>query len=160
MKKFILILQIIVGTILIFFLQSCGGEEIEHPWYPVDLEITGATVDDHEHFDYDVTIPPSGGKITVKGYGERVDWSYIRKIYDVSVNKYYAPEDSSQQQPYWGSNSWLTGDWWNVKYIKENPPYEMIINIEPNLSKDERTLIIEYGCCYTVSKLTLTQKGK
>ncbi|MBD5189709.1 MAG: hypothetical protein HDS95_05460 [Bacteroidales bacterium] len=162
MKKIFLILQLLVGTTFISFLQSCGGEGIDHPWYPVDLEITGATLDPNtnEHFEYNVTIPPSGGEITVKGYGERGDQSYISAIDEIAPNKHYYRVDWEGKPPYFGSDSWLTGEWWSIKYTKETAPYEMVISIQPNPSDQERIIKLEYGCCYMVSHVTLTQKGK
>ncbi|MDE5789971.1 MAG: hypothetical protein K2H96_01910 [Muribaculaceae bacterium] len=161
MKKFFLILQVLVGTMLTFLLQSCGGEEMSHPWVPVDLEITGATIDDPDHFAYKVSIPSSGGEITVKGYGERGDQSYIGSIEEIAPNQHHFMVEWDNKPPYFGSDSWMTGEWWSITYTKETPPYEMVISIQPNHSDQERILELRYGSgAYVLSNLTITQKGK
>ena len=103
---------------------------------------------------------PSGGEITVKGYGERGDQSYISAIDEIAPNKHYYRVDWDGKPPYFGSDSWLAGEWWSIKYTKETAPYEMVIIIQPNPSDQERIIKLEYGCCYMVSHVTLTQKGK
>ena len=124
----------------------------------VELEIEGIK-SSHKDFNYYVSMPACGGQFVVRGNKENENAKYTMVS---MVHHQDHPECSFHTGAtlHIPSDSRIPGDWWNIIYTLTEPPYEMIISIEPNSSGEERELEIRYGRGYDESYLKITQESE
>lgn len=157
--------NILILLVTLVLLQSCGGAEPIGKCTPVILEIRGCEYDNSDNYHYKVTIPSSGGRFIVNGAKDEV-CARICQIFDPSTNKYFFPkrDDTGHESFYWHDleedSEKIADEWWNIEYILEVKPYEMVIDIDSNPSLKTRSIKLDYGLSGTHSSvLEIVQKG-
>lgn len=152
--------KIIFGilSLLLLFLSSCEDKVSWSTYELVNIEFHGLKINDDDKFNLRAEIPASGGEFSVISNEKNVKDAYVSSIWDEFSHKGYE-SDNNVMSPYFDSNTWIDGDWWKMEYLKIDNPYEIIFQIDPNPTKEERELRITFGCCYKLTNLTIIQAG-
>lgn len=159
--KILSVSRIITAFFVFTSLSSCD-KYIDTPpaTKPVEFDVEGISLIRNDRYDC-CEIPSEGCNFRIYGKGK-----YAKEAYVTTVIIYNNPliENNTfgdnYESPTVDSMPDISGDWGRIDYLSVEPPYAMDVQIETNTDGAERIFIIQLGCCYTYSRILLTQPAE
>lgn len=143
--------------ISMLFLASCKHDNEWEEMKAVELAIVGADMKHVGLCDYEAEIPAEGATLIITADGENKEYGYLSRLW-INAN------NDGDAKYMWVSETNVSpddrmpeGEWGEAYYTSDKVPYSVTVRINPNTGDSARDINLEFGCCYTLSELKITQ---
>lgn len=152
LKKFVCIL-------ICMMLLSCKSYE-EEVFHALKFNANGIElVHSASTGAYEGTIPPTGCTFTLTGKSDFSQFVYITSIQISDITQNGKEIYGDLKPPHLGASSILSGEWGEIEYLNDCPPYTIEFRISPNCGYVPRSIAIQLGYGYWISNINLNQQN-
>ena len=145
----------IICLLWCYALLSCKNEE--ETFHLLNFDTDGIVlVHNSQTGTFDGVIPANGSIFTLTGEGEFSDLVYISSMI---INGFSVKVGCVDEfpRPATDSNVIINGEWGEIQYLTENPPYVIKFKFNPNYDDTLRKYDIQLGYGYWCSHIILEQ---
>ena len=148
------IVCLLVGMILL----SCKNEEEE--FHSLQFDVSGIDLSYNKQYGtFDGMIPAEGCVFTLVGKGEFSECVYVSSIEINGIPQKLEEVEGGFIRPQPGVPSVLRGEWGELTYLTNSPPYMIEFRISANKEYAPRNIKIQLGYGYWVSYININQQS-